>query len=180
VVSLAAALAIPFTIAGGQPFPQRDLIQFVTFGVIIITLVGLGLTLPLVLRWLGLADAGRDEQRREREAEFAARRQTAEMARRRLDELTDHHGVSGEALALIQSRYDARLALTPRSLTDGIEVARGREQLRLDLIEEERQLIHALLREGKINDETRRRIERDLDLEEVAIRTRSGSDDAPL
>ena len=41
VVSLAAALAIPYTIANGQPFPQRDLILFVTFGVIIITLVGM-------------------------------------------------------------------------------------------------------------------------------------------
>ena len=56
VVSLAAALAIPVTIAGGAPFPHRDLILFITFGVIILTLVGQGLMLPAVVRWLG-ADA---------------------------------------------------------------------------------------------------------------------------
>ena len=54
VVSLAAALAIPFTLANGQPFPHRTAILFVTFGVIIFTVVGLGLMLPLVVRWIGL------------------------------------------------------------------------------------------------------------------------------
>lgn len=54
VVSLAAALAIPLTV-GGQPFPHRDLIQFLTFWVIFATLVGQGLTLPLVIRWLGVS-----------------------------------------------------------------------------------------------------------------------------
>ena len=54
VVSLAAALAIPLTLANGQPFPYRDLILFIAFGVIILTLVGLGLMLPTVIRWLGV------------------------------------------------------------------------------------------------------------------------------
>src|SRR3954454_23984317 len=65
-VSLAAALALPFTLPGGEAFPFRDLILFVAFGVIFITLVGLGLGLPPVVRWLGIADAGRDEHRAER------------------------------------------------------------------------------------------------------------------
>ena len=69
VVSLAAALAIPLTTAAGEPFPHRDLILFVTFGVIIVTLVGQGLMLPSVVRWLGLAHAGRSRAaQREREA----------------------------------------------------------------------------------------------------------------
>ncbi len=55
VVSLAAALAIPFLTADGQVFPYRDLILLVTFGVIVITLVAQGLMLPPVIRWLGLA-----------------------------------------------------------------------------------------------------------------------------
>jgi NhaP-type Na+/H+ or K+/H+ antiporter len=61
-VSLAAALALPFALAGGEPFPYRDLILFVTFSVIFITLVGLGLTLPALVRWLGLTRAGHAEQ----------------------------------------------------------------------------------------------------------------------
>ena len=58
IVSLAAALAIPFTIADGSPFPHRDLILILTFAVIFVTLVGEGLTLPAVVRALGLANAG--------------------------------------------------------------------------------------------------------------------------
>src|SRR5277367_5254479 len=63
IVSLAAALAIPFTIADGSPFPDRDLILILTFCVIFVTLVGEGLTLPLVVRKLGLANAGHLERR---------------------------------------------------------------------------------------------------------------------
>ena len=62
IVSLAAALAIPFTVADGSPFPDRDLILILVFAVIFVTLVGEGLTLPAVVRALGLADAGRRER----------------------------------------------------------------------------------------------------------------------
>ena len=61
IVSLAAALAIPLTIESGAPFPQRDLILFLTFSVILVTLVGQGLLLPAVMRLLGLANAGQGE-----------------------------------------------------------------------------------------------------------------------
>jgi CPA1 family monovalent cation:H+ antiporter len=176
VVSLAAALAIPFTLANGEPFPERELIQFVTFGVIIITLIGTGLTLPSVVRWLGLADAGRSEHEKEHEAELKARRQTAELARRRLEELARERQLSEGNLALIRERYETRLALLPRSHNDGIEVAKVRADLRMELIAEERVLIHQLLRRGEISDETRRRIERDLDLEEAGFRSRTGGE----
>ena len=73
VVSLAAALAIPLTAAGGAPFPHRDLILVVTFGVIIITLVGQGLTLPALIRWLGVGRHSKAEHRREQQAELDAR-----------------------------------------------------------------------------------------------------------
>ena len=63
IVSLAAALAIPFVTSAGQPFPYRDLILFLTFSVILITLVGQGLMLPWVTRQLGLSHAGRKERR---------------------------------------------------------------------------------------------------------------------
>jgi CPA1 family monovalent cation:H+ antiporter len=183
VVSLAAALAIPLTLANGEPFPQRELIQFVAFGVIIITLIGTGITLPSLVRWLGLADAGRTEHDQEREAELLARRQTAELARQKLEEIARARQLNDEQLSLIRSRYDSRLALLPRSHRDGIEHAKLRADLRMELIAEERLLIHQLLRRGKISDETRRRIERDLDLEEAAFRTRvggEGSDQWPL
>jgi CPA1 family monovalent cation:H+ antiporter len=177
VVSLAAALAIPLTLANGDPFPQRELIQFITFGVIIITLIGTGLTLPSLVRWLGLAQAGTTEHLHEREQELLARRQTAELARQRLEEIAHERQLPEDNLALIRARYDTRLALLPRSHADGLEIAKLRADLRMELIAEERLLIHQLLRQGKISDESRRRIERDLDLEEAAFRTRVGNDE---
>src|SRR5947208_2717662 len=74
-VSLAAALALPFVLTNGDPFPDRDLILFVSFGVIFVTLVGLGLSLPSVVRALGVLQAGRAEHVAEHEKEIAARRE---------------------------------------------------------------------------------------------------------
>ncbi|MBV9954425.1 MAG: Na+/H+ antiporter [Pseudolabrys sp.] len=183
VVSLAAALAIPLTLANGAPFPQRELIQFVSFGVIFITLVGMGLMLPSVVRWTGVHLAGQVERKKEHEAELAARRLTAELARKRVDELALKRGVPESALDLLRARYDSRLKLLPMSMSEGFEISEHRAQIRLELITAERQLIHELLRKGDISDETRRRIERDLDLEEASFRTRigsSGHDTQPL
>src|ERR1700680_3635503 len=87
VVSLAAALAIPLTTLAGTPFPYRDLIVFVTFGVIVVTLVGQGLLLPRVVRWLGLARHAADEREREHGAELAARSEALDVAQDRLEKL---------------------------------------------------------------------------------------------
>src|SRR4051794_6837368 len=72
VVSLAAALAIPLTVASGAAFPHRDLILFITFGVILLTLVGLGLMLPLVIHWLKLGQARETEEEQEYARELTA------------------------------------------------------------------------------------------------------------
>ena len=87
IVSLAAALAIPFATNSGQPFPDRDLILFLTFSVILVTLVGQGLMLPSVIRALGLAHAGRRERHADRVEEHDARRQAIEAAMERLEQI---------------------------------------------------------------------------------------------
>src|SRR6516165_3273744 len=84
-VSLAAALALPLVLADGDPFPNRDLILFVAFGVIPITLVGMGLSLSVVVRWLGVAEIGRNEHVAEHQAEIAARREALDAALESLD-----------------------------------------------------------------------------------------------
>src|SRR5260370_29139465 len=84
IVSLAAALAIPFATANGARFPDRDLILFLTFSVILVTLVGQGLTLPSVIHALGLAHAGRRERDADRAEELEARRLAIEAAMERL------------------------------------------------------------------------------------------------
>jgi len=172
-VSLAAALALPFTLANGDAFPYRDLILFVAFGVIVVTLVGLGLTLPPVVRLLGVADAGRDELRAEHEAEIVARRVALEAALKSLEKITQDRTLSDEVVRLLRARHEIRAGQLPTSLDpDAHDLSVAGTRLTLELIAAERKFIHLLLRDGTITDEIRRRIERDLDLEEASLANR--------
>jgi CPA1 family monovalent cation:H+ antiporter len=172
-VSLATALALPFALPGGEAFPHRDLILFVSFGVIFITLVGVGLGLPKVVRWLGVAEAGRHEHVAEHEAEIAARRQALDAALKSLDAIAEEKELSDEVVKLLRARHEIRNNQLPDSLDpDRYEVTATGTALTRELIATERTFIHALLRDGQITDETRRRIERDLDLEEASLANR--------
>jgi monovalent cation/hydrogen antiporter len=172
-VSLAAALALPFTLPDGESFPYRDLILFVSFGVIFITLVGLGSSLPLVVKGLKVANAGRDEHIAEHEAEISARREALAAALASLDAMTDDRELSDEVVKLLRARHEIRANQLPDSLDpDAHDVSATGTALTRELIASERRFIHALLRDGKITDETRRRIERDLDLEEASLSNR--------
>jgi CPA1 family monovalent cation:H+ antiporter len=172
-VSLAAALALPLALESGEAFPYRDLILFVSFGVIIVTLVGLGLGLPPVVRWLGLAETARGEHVAEHESEIAARRAALGAALKSLDAITDDRELSDEVVKLLRARHEIRANQLPDSLDpDAREVTASGMKLTRELISAERKFIHALLRDGKITDEIRRRIERDLDLEEASLANR--------
>jgi len=172
-VSLAAALALPFALPDGEAFPYRDLVLFVSFGVIFITLVGFGLGLPPVVRWLGVAEAGRAEHLAEHESEIAARREALDVALKSLDAMIDDRDLSGEVVRLLRARHEIRADQLPDSLDpDGHDVSAAGTALTRELISAERKFIHVLLRDGKITDETRRRIERDLDLEEASLGNR--------
>jgi len=170
-VSLAAALALPFALPDGNGFPYRDLILFVSFGVIFITLVGLGLGLPPVVRWLGVGKTGHAEHVAEHESEIAARREALDVALKSLDAITDDRELSGEVVRLLRARHETRSNQLPESL-DGEDASAAGIDLTRELIAVERKFIHMLLRDGKITDETRRRIERDLDLEEASLANR--------
>jgi CPA1 family monovalent cation:H+ antiporter len=169
VVSLAAALAIPLTVASGAAFPHRDLILFITFGVILLTLVGLGLMLPLVIRWLKLGQAHETEEEQEFAREITARHEAMEAALRQVEEDARARGLSDDALAVARARHEARSQQFPKSVDEGWDAAAIGGRVRMDLITAEREYIYQLLRDGRINDETRRKIERELDLEEAII-----------
>jgi len=172
-VSLAAALALPFALPNGEAFPHRDLILFVSFGVIFITLVGLGSTLPLLVRSLGVAQTGRAEHIAEHEAEIAARREALDAALKSLDAITNDRELTDEVVKLLRARHETRANQLPDSLDpDAHDVSATGTDLTRELISTERKFIHALLRDGKITDESRRRIERDLDLEEASLANR--------
>ncbi|MGO9357401.1 MAG: Na+/H+ antiporter [Xanthobacteraceae bacterium] len=174
VVSLAVALALPLTLPDGSDFPHRDLIQFTSFGVIFITLLGIGLTLPALVRWFGLPEHGEIEARAEREAEFAARREILQSARQSLEDITTARELPDGLVQFLEARHTSRtLALPdpPQQPGAATPPTMGASVVR-ELIAVERQVLHRLLREGSITDETRRKIERDLDLEEAVINNR--------
>ena len=170
MVSLAAALAIPFATESGEPFPDRDLILFLTFSVILVTLVGQGLLLPAVIRALGLAHAGRREHRADRAEEFAARRLAIEAAIERLDELAAERKLSPEIVQPLRVRHRDRLKhVADRSDGAHEELITLHDEIEYLLIAAERQRINDLYREGKLKDEARRRIERELDLRDAHL-----------
>lgn len=170
IVSLAAALAIPFATSSGQPFPDRDLILLLTFSVILVTLVGLGLLLPSVIRALGLAQAGDREHQLETDEEHAARQQAIEVVIERLEQLRTERGLSDDVVEPLRARHQNRLRHVNRS-RGGSAADRKyndlHDDIELTLIAAEREHINTLFRNGKLKDEARRRIERELDLREA-------------
>jgi len=173
VDSLAVALAIPYTIESGQPFPHRDLILFVTFGVIIITLVGQGIMLPAIMRWLGLTDIGKAEHEAEIESELVARVSALNEVDKRFEKVVAEHKLPEEAADHIRTRNRSRKQILPKNLDDDLDQTRRTAAVKKDLIGAEREYIFKLLRDGKITDETRRRIEYELDLEEASLANRA-------
>jgi CPA1 family monovalent cation:H+ antiporter len=174
VVSLAVALAVPLTLPNGEEFPYRDLILFVTFGVIFVTLIGIGLTLPLVVKLLGLSKHGQLEAIHEREAEIAARREILDAARGSLDKIIKERNLPESLARFLEARHETRMRALPeppREEGQFTPATQGASLVR-EIITIERTYLHKLLRDGKITDETRRRIERDLDLEEAVVDNR--------
>ena len=173
VVSLAAALAIPYFLDSGAAFPHRELILFVTFGVIIVTLVGQGLMLPLVVRWLGLTHLGQQERAGEIQAELDARQAALKQVEERLEKAIKEHDLPDYAIEHLRTRNQSRLQILPTNLTEGVDHMRRTAKIKAELIEAERDFIYQLLRDGKITDDARRRIEYELDLEEAGVANRA-------
>jgi Na+/H+ antiporter len=169
VVSLAAALALPLETADGAPFPGRDLIIFLTFSVIFATLVVQGLSLPPLVRWLGLgADDGAERE------ETKARWKAARAALARLDQLVAEENAHPEVADALRARYEdrtRRYSARWEGQTDGHSEAHASIHARLsrELLGVERAAIIQLRDHGVINDEVLRRVQRDLDLEEVRL-----------
>jgi CPA1 family monovalent cation:H+ antiporter len=179
-VSLAAALAIPLTVAGGAPFPDRDLVIFLVYATILATLLVQGLSLPYVIRWLRV---GEDGDRRAVVLESKARLYAADAALARLEELREEDWVREETHGRVRALYEYRRSrFAARFTDDGSESeafeSRASDYTRLmdELFLAQRERIIALRREGRISDEIMHRIERDLDLEDTRlaeVRTRS-------
>jgi CPA1 family monovalent cation:H+ antiporter len=179
VVSLAAALSIPFMISQDQLFPHRRLILFLTFSVIVVTLVLQGPTLPWLVKQLGLVDSGSKEAQERERLEAHARVEAARAALDRLEQVAAASGLSSEPIRRMRELQLDRLSRLERRRDrdgDGDKVAAKLDRVELGLIQTERDYINSLLRDGRIGDDTRRRIERDFDLREEAIRRGASAD----
>jgi Na+/H+ antiporter len=168
-VSLAAALALPLTTDAGDPFPDRQLIVYLAFCVILATLVLQGLSLPLVIRLLRLEDDGIAQKE-----ETKARIHAAEAALVRLEELLDEDWVRDDTAERLRGLYQfrrSRFAARFDDEDDGAIEARSAnyQRLRRELLEAERGAVLSLRRDGRINDEVMNRIQRDLDLEDARL-----------
>jgi Na+/H+ antiporter len=170
VVSLAAALALPMTFADGRPLPQRSLVIFLTFCVILSTLVFQGLSLPLLVRWLGVKERREDKQERD------ARLRLAHAALVHLNKLAEQSPRHEKALQQVTSYYQERIEDLNDELAETLGWSEHREywiatrRLRLDSLEAERRELLKLRRERQVNEELMHQIERELDLEEARLR----------
>lgn len=164
IVTLAAAMALP------HEFPFRNEIVFLSFALIVATLVFQGLSLPPIIRWLGLGDDG-STVREEREARWEA----THAALARLQAITFAEQVPPEVLRRIRESYDERLAAMSRALHidhAGDDAQCPIETLRRvhrETLDAERRMVTFLRDQNVIGDEVLRRIVNEIDLEEAKL-----------
>jgi Na+/H+ antiporter len=172
VVSLASALAIPLTLADGtSPFPHRNLILFITFVVILVTLVFQGLTLPLFIKWLKVTEV--DEYIPESQQIEAIR---LELGKRSLDYLDNNYSYEMEKYEIIaRIREQLLLSITAqgpdqndkkRELTTAGALSR---KILLELVSLRREGLKQMTEEGRYDDQVLRALESNLDLEEARL-----------
>ncbi len=169
-ISLVAALSIPLSF-GGRAFADRDLILFATFCVIIATLIGQGLALPMVIRWLGLGVAGQREAVALKACELAARVRGIDAAIAKLDALVACGDIPKDIAASVRRYHrDRRTHFNDTADPEipGSPVAEY-SHLSFALIAAERLALLDSYARAEIDDGARRRIERELDLEEARL-----------
>jgi len=168
-VSLAAALAIPLETETGAPFPDRALIIFLAFTVILFTLVFQGLSLPRLIRSLDIEDDGAAERE-----EAKARKRAAQAALARLAELDGEDWVLEDTAERLRGLYDFRVRRFGERFDEGADGSNeqrsvGYQRLRRELLDAERDAVLGLRRSGAISDDVMHRVLRDIALEDVRL-----------
>jgi len=168
-VSLAAALALPLETDAGTPFPHRDLIIFLTFTVIFVTLVLQGLTLPALIRALHVTSDGAEEAE-----EVRARLEATRAALDQIDALREEEWTRDETLDRMRAMYEYRQrrfkARAGKIEDDGYEDrSLAYQQILVSVLAAEREALVQLRNEGMISNEVMNRIIRDFDLEEERL-----------
>jgi CPA1 family monovalent cation:H+ antiporter len=170
-VSLAAALALPLHTDAGAPLPGRDLIQFITFAVILVTVVGEGLTLPFLIRRLGVVEDGTEEENEE----LRARLVIARAALERVDQLEGEEWTRDGTIERVRALYNFRqrrfkVRAGKVEDTDGIEEGSlAYQRMMHEIFAAQRRELVRLRNTRQISADVMRRVERELDLEESRL-----------
>jgi CPA1 family monovalent cation:H+ antiporter len=170
-VSLAAALSLPLETDAGAPLPERELVIFLAYCVVVFTVVVQGLTLPALIRRLGVVDDGTEEEAEEHAARIAA----AEAALQALDWLAEEEWTREDSVERLRTLYAfrrRRFATLRGDLEDEdgiVDRSLAYQRLMHDVIEAQRTAIVRMRDEGLISAEVMRRVEGDLDLEETRL-----------
>lgn len=173
VVSLASALSIPLLMGNGLAFPHRSLILFITFVVILITLVFQGLTLPLVIRWTKIKDI--EDFPPEEEQEAGIRMRLMQASLKRLNEKFTVEIKENELVGFLKERLESDISLTSQHLESLECDTTEKEEVELyntvlmDLYVVQRKELHLLRKEKQFSDEEIRKQENQLDLDEAKI-----------
>ena len=169
--SLAAALALPMTLADGQEFPRRNVIIFLTFGVILGTLVIQSLTLPLIVRALGIRSSDHATELEEWEARLRASEAALSRVAELQKQLPEGHGSVRERTLLgLRRRYEARITRYSSVSMDRNQNAEVVDNaVYRDVLGVERSTIVRLRDQDVISDEVLREIFDELDLDESRI-----------
>ena len=170
-VSLAAALALPLETNAGDPLPGRDLIQFITFSLILVTVVGQGLTLPWLIRRLGVTEDGSEEEGEE----LKARLVIARAALDRVDELEGEDWTRDGTIERVRNVYrfrQRRFKVRAGKIDDEDGIEQGSlayQRLMHEIYAAQRRALVQLRNERTISADVMRRVERELDLEEQRL-----------
>ena len=170
-VSLAAALSLPLSTHAHVPLPGRALIQFMTFALILVTVVGQGLTLPALIRRLGVVEDGVEEEREE----LLARLMIARAALERIDGLGDEDWPREASVDRARRLYEyrqRRFKVRAGKLEDDDGIEEGSmlfQRMMHEIYSAQRQALVHLRNDRKISSEVMRRVERELDLEEARL-----------
>ena len=168
VLTLAAALSLPEFTDSGAPFPHRAAIIFLAYSVILVTLVGQGLTLPPLLRRLGICDTGDGG-----EEERAAYKLLLEAALRELKVMpAGEDETEAQAIDMLKRYYRLRLRGLGGAESDkgGVELDRRYQQLYAHLRTVERRQLALLRQEGRFRESILRDLEKNLDLSDLRFR----------
>jgi Na+/H+ antiporter len=171
VLSLAAAVSLPYMLPDGKMFPQRSMIIYLAFCLIVATLVVQGLTLPVLIRTLGLSEpVGMKAE--EQEARRALLREALVHLDRKRSKDRDQSAMFGELIASYQQRLDAIPAGREEHEVGLVDRAQ-RSVAILEVLHAERAALRRLWNDGQIDDDVLRTLQRELDLEESSVHTGS-------